>query len=722
MQMKMKDMKQILKYILAVVALALVVPSCNKDFEWEGFGVNNDDTEEHCININAEEGTTTISVYSDSEWSAELEDNYDWAELSNTSGNGNGRIVFNYNANNDALRRAFVLVHSKGETKRIMVVQAGKAIVFRFRAEDGEMSIEMDATTYYLALESNISNDLYKHVVLDEVEYLDLSKDWISNVRMQGEQLALDVAKNDTGLPRAARLGITFTDPYTKSVYGPSYVSITQGVTSSVEISWETLLERYNEATGGSGKWVVTTVGEEEASGIKISCVNLSGPENSNAAMNKQSAWSGSSFMATDTNVNDGTTYIVSRDQKYSMRVSMLTGKDHIIPQYALAQIRVDGCTLTKGADGRLDLTDVRSRNVVSITTGTEQDVTVAERHISELTPADYYRIVTIKDVELVYNKGALYNTSDGYRYCCDYYPTLLRDKDGNTIYMMFNHKQALEWVRVGQETPLGKGNVKGIITYDTSNRYGENNGNEYNSGGPIGAFVIRPFDEGCLEFEPTEENSFSQTHAEWHWLDEVVTLDEENKVLPKSGEGRIYHETGSVPIIDNCFNTLYSGTNANVTTRKAACRYYTNWVDETGAFKGVIVEFDAKTLGAGASLNLAYWAGGQSQAGTGLKFPANWHIQYSLDGVTYTTIENSQFDIHPQVWWNAQCPQFATHGLAQRTFLLPAELCGVEKAYLRIAPYTMSCATQVHPEADVYAATDVTALYIAAITIKYNK
>ena len=115
--MKMKDMKQILKYILAVVALALVVPSCNKDFEWEGFGVNNDDTEEHCININAEEGTTTISVYSDSEWSAELEDNYDWVELSNTSGNGNGRIVFNYNANNDALRRAFVLVHSRNDSE-----------------------------------------------------------------------------------------------------------------------------------------------------------------------------------------------------------------------------------------------------------------------------------------------------------------------------------------------------------------------------------------------------------------------------------------------------------------------------------------------------------------------------------------------------------------------------------------------------------------------------
>jgi hypothetical protein len=719
---EMKDMKQMIKYILAVVALALVAPSCNKDFVWEGFGVNNDDSETNCIKITAESGTTTISVYSDSAWSAELEDDYDWVELSNTSGNGRGRITFDYEANNEAIRRAFVLVHSKGETKRIMVLQAGKNIIFRFRAEDGEMSIEKDATTYYLALESNISNDLYKYVVLDEVEYLDLSKDWISNVRMQGEQLAMDVAQNDTGLPRAARLGITFTDPYTKSVYGPSYVSVTQGITSSVEISWETLLERYTEATGGTGSWVVSTVGDEEASGIKISCVSLSGPENSNAAMNTQSSWSGSSFAATDTNVNDGTTYIVSRDQKYSMKVRMLTGKDHIIPQYALAQIRVDGCTLKKNADGRLELSDVRSRNVVSITTGTEQDVVVEERTIAELTPADYYRIVTIKDVELVYNKGALYNTTDGYRYCCDYYPTLLRDKDGNTIYMMFNHKQALDWVRVGNETPLGKGSVKGIITYDTSNRYGENSGTEHNSGGSLGAFVIRPFDEGCLQFEATEEQSFSTTHAEWHWLDEAVTLDAEKKVLPKTGEGRLYHELGAVPTIDNCFNSLQSGTAAAVTITRTACCYNTQWADASGALKGLVVEFSAATLGAGASLNIAYWAGSQSTAGIGLKFPANWHIQYSLDGVNYTTIENSDFDIHPQVWWNAQCPQFATHGLAQRTFLLPAELSGAEKAYLRIAPFTFACATHSHPEASVFTANDTTPLYVAAITIKYNK
>ena len=502
-------MKQIFKYIFVVALLALVAPSCNKDFEWEGFGVNNDDSETNCINLPVEDGYTTISVYSDSAWSAELEDDYDWATLTNAKGQGSGRMTFTYKANSKAVRRAYVLVHSQGETKRIMVVQKGADIVFRFRAEDGEMNIEKDATTYYLALDSNIASDLYKHVELDEVEYLDLSKDWISNINMQGEQLAMDVAANETGYERSARLGITFTDPYTKAVYGPSYVNVTQGTTSSVEITWEDLMERFVAATTESGRnsWVITTSGEEEASGIKISCKNLSFPENTNAAMNNQSAWSGSGFAATDTNVNDGTTYIVSPDNKYAMKVSMRTGSDNVIPQYAMAQIRLDGCTLTKQAEGRYVLSGVRSRNIVSIITGTEQDIEVRERTLSELIPDDYYRIVTIKDVELVYNKGALYNTTDGYRYYCDYYPTLLRDKDGNTIYMMFTHKQALEWVRKGQAAPLGKGNVTGILTYETSPMYGQNSGLDNNSEGSLGRFVIRPYDESCLQFKASEED-----------------------------------------------------------------------------------------------------------------------------------------------------------------------------------------------------------------------
>ena len=55
---------------------------CNREFEWEGFGVNNDDTEEHCIKLEKDsEGSTRISVYSDSEWSAELENKVDWATV-----------------------------------------------------------------------------------------------------------------------------------------------------------------------------------------------------------------------------------------------------------------------------------------------------------------------------------------------------------------------------------------------------------------------------------------------------------------------------------------------------------------------------------------------------------------------------------------------------------------------------------------------------------------
>ena len=712
---------------MSIVAILALFSSCNREYEWDGFGVNNDDSDEHCISLEKDsEGSTRISVYSDSAWTAELENDIDWATISNTSGNGNGYILFNYKTNRDAIRRAFVLVHSKGETKRIMIVQKGDDIVFRFRAEDGDMIIEKEATTYYLALDANISNDLYQHVVLDKVQY-DGEEGWISDVKMEGEQLALNVAANDTEKERSARLGITFTDPHTKLVYGPSYVNITQTTTSSIEITWEALLARYEAATdrNSDGSWTITTEGEEEANGIKISGVSVSFPENTNAAMNAQSSWSGSSFAVTDTYNNDATNYFVSKDGAYSMLLRMDTAKDNILAQYSNAQIRVNGAKLRKLGEGRYMLADIRSRNIVSIVTGSEQDVPAVERTISELSSNDYYRIVTLKDVELVYNKGAFYNTTDGYRYACDYYPTMLRDKDGNTIYMMFNYASAY-WVRNGKEAPCGSGDVKGIITYETSPRYGSNPNivEGVSSGnGSMGAFVIRPYNEGCLMFNYDEQENFSATHTEWCWNDSNLLL-EGNAALAKVGEGKVYHEMDVKPVLGPNFNGLtYSTSSTGTQIANASCAFSSNWCDEEGNLKGVIFEFNATTLGAGASLNIAYWAGSQATSGVGINFPANWKLEYSIDGVTYTAIEGSEIDIHPFVWWTSSCPTFATHGLAQRSFLLPAELSGAEKAYLRLAPYNNLCASLTDPEGGTFSSkSSATGLYLAAVTIKYNK
>ena len=98
-------MKQTLKYLTSILAILALFSSCNREFEWEGFGVNNDDSDEHCISLEKDsEGSTRISVYSDSAWTAELENDIDWATISNTSGNGNGYILFNYKTNRQKQR------------------------------------------------------------------------------------------------------------------------------------------------------------------------------------------------------------------------------------------------------------------------------------------------------------------------------------------------------------------------------------------------------------------------------------------------------------------------------------------------------------------------------------------------------------------------------------------------------------------------------------------
>ena len=707
-------MREIFKYLTIIVAMISVLSGCNRDFEWEGFGVNNDDTPEHCIKLKKNsDGTTRISVYSDSSWYAEMEDNVDWATLSNTKGKGDGYINFTYEVNHSGIRRAFVLVHSKGETRRVMVEQEGDELVFRFRAEDGSMVVEKESTTYYLTFDANIPSNYYKYIVLHDVEY-EGEGGWITDAKVENEMLVLDVMTNDTEKPRKAKLTVTLTDPYTERVYTSS-ATITQETTSSVGISWETLLARYEAATDreSNGSWVVKTEGEEEENGVKISGVCLSSPDNPNAAMNAQSSWSGSGFAATDTSINYSTNYLVSEDGAYTMMIRMNSPQDNVVSQYSKVEIRVDKLTLCKLGEGRYQLSGVSSRNIVSITNGNESDAPTLERKISELTSSDYYRIVTLKDVELVYNKGALYNTTDGYRYACDYYPTMLRDKDGNTIYMMFSYKST-PWSRNGKEAPCGSGDVTGIITYETSLRYGDDDGS-------LGAFVIRPFNEECLKFNDDEEHNFSVTHTEWCWNDSNLLL-EGNAAVAKVGEGKVYHELNVVPTLGPNFNGLTYSTSAEGTqVARMSCAFSSKWMDAQGAFKGLVFEFNAKTLGGGASLNLAYWAGAQSS--TGLNFPSNWKLEYSIDGVAYTAVEGSEFDIHPFVWWASDCVKFAIHGLAQRSFLLPTELCGVEKAYLRLVPYNNKCASLSGPEGATFSATSAnTGFYLAAVTIKYNK
>jgi hypothetical protein len=267
---------------------------------------------------------------------------------------------------------------------------------------------------------------------------------------------------------------------------------------------------------------------------------------------------------------------------------------------------------------------------------------------------------------------------------------------------------------------------VKGIITYEISSRYGSNPkvvDGETVSLGVMGAFVIRPFDEGCLMFNYDEKDSFSTTHTEWCWNDSNIVLDG-NAAVAKVGEGKVYHELDVKPVLGPNFNGLtYSTSSAGTQIANASCAFSSNWCDEEGNLKGVIFEFNAKTLGAGASMNLAYWAGSQATSGVGINFPANWKLEYSTDGVTYTAIEGSEIDIHPFVWWTSSCPAFATHGLAQRSFLLPAELCGLEKAYVRLAPYNNICASVSAPEGATFnSKSSSTGLYLAAVSIKYNK
>ena len=80
----------------------------------------------------------------------------------------------------------------------------------------------------------------------------------------------------------------------------------------------------------------------------------------------------------------------------------------------------------------------------MSSTEGTASDLPVKEKYMRDLTDEDIYTYVTLKDCELPVRKGSLTPINEGYAnaggaHRCAKYATLMRDINGNSMYIYTN-------------------------------------------------------------------------------------------------------------------------------------------------------------------------------------------------------------------------------------------------------------------------------------------
>ena len=111
------------KYIILILAAVLALSGCQKRWEWSGeLSVN--DTR---INLPKAETEFTVSVFSNTGWTALVTKGADWLKLDETTGSGMGTIHLRGSENVlDAIRAAvLVLTADSGKVIEVNIVQSG---------------------------------------------------------------------------------------------------------------------------------------------------------------------------------------------------------------------------------------------------------------------------------------------------------------------------------------------------------------------------------------------------------------------------------------------------------------------------------------------------------------------------------------------------------------------------------------------------------------------
>ena len=139
-------------------------------------------------------------------------------------------------------------------------------------------------------------------------------------------------------------------------------------------------------------------------------------------------------------------------------------------------------------------------------------------KRYNELTDMDVYTWVTLADCELPVRKGSLTPINEGYARSTNAnretkYPMLVRDKNGDSFYMLTN--TTCKYRRDGSMLPYGSGNISGVLVHETHDRFVWMGSKDM---GDIGRYQIRHLTREDIALEKDFENSFSALLTEYRY------------------------------------------------------------------------------------------------------------------------------------------------------------------------------------------------------------
>ena len=236
-----KDMKKIAIYIMVLLAAV----SCDKNAEYDVASSAKKAEYNRTLGLlskynvlSNEGGSTQVAVFSNTDWTVEMDRQVDWASIDRFGGHKSGYLVFDYEINYGRARRVILVFRAGGETMTLNMYQSA-----RISDSDCVLSLgtsSVDAPSVGMTMDIPFITNLYYE--LDEM-YLTITyppeqepeTPWIILKSVERDKVTIEIAPNDSDEARTANVRLTHTDAGSyDSTEGDSVYSNIVSVTQSI--------------------------------------------------------------------------------------------------------------------------------------------------------------------------------------------------------------------------------------------------------------------------------------------------------------------------------------------------------------------------------------------------------------------------------------------------------------------------------------------------------
>lgn len=600
----MNIMRHIYLQILALLSvLTFGLVSCSKSEQ----GVISFDTPEMSVVSSA--GTVKFIVRSNTSWT--LEPSSEWVTLNITKGAQGASIIASVLANpfKDEPRTVYITGRTcDGDAEAVLTLtQMPEEPYVTLGA--AELPVSSDAAEHSVDMATNL-----KDGITVSVDYEEGVQPWISDVKTGDGKLSFKVAQNPASKNRTAVITASGKDSFDREA--KAELKVVQSLNMDPSLAEETDFSHVLALSAGQVMESVYVKGT----------VVLDGK---------------------NPNFNEGYYTIQNAEGqvivfKSSVDLGLKAG-DGI----TLWLLGADLQEMNDGDAKYLLFSGIGSQHIMKKAAGTP--VEPLPVHISELSESMLYRLVKLQDVEFSIPFGGYVNYNEYYitgtggplykDALVQNYPQSVRDVNGDHIYMLTNFSVSYR----SKSLPQGSGSLTGIVVSEKNSNMGN-----------IGRFQIRHIEESDIALAKSRSDGFTDVLVEWDFAKPSGFTDGQKTLAPSAGQkNAVFFKSNSTGFYgaynkekegEIYFTEEYRGdkfTNAAKTanTYKNCAVSASKWDTNTYWYIN-----NVSTVGINGTLSLQFASNSLTSTG-----PAFFIVEWSLDGNTWTPVENGEYQVMGQ-------------------------------------------------------------------------